>query len=90
MSVSVYANLASLHSQKGNKIKALEYIEKGLQVDDKNPDLYLTRSKIYDSQGKKELAINDLTQILTFAPDNLFAKTGLAALKKIMVTWMVL
>jgi Tfp pilus assembly protein PilF len=53
MSVSVYANLASLHSQKGNKVKALEYIQKGLQVDDKNADLYLTRSKIYDSQGKK-------------------------------------
>ncbi|WP_343680494.1 tetratricopeptide repeat protein [Chryseobacterium arthrosphaerae] len=82
MSVSVYANLASLHSMKGNKIKALEYIQKGLQVDDKNPDLYLTRSKIYDGQGKKDLAINDLNQILTFAPDNIFAKTGLATLKK--------
>lgn len=82
MSVSVYVNLASLHSQKGNKIKALEYIQKGLQVDDKNPDLYLTRSKIYDGQGKKDLAMNDLNQILTFAPDNIFAKTGLANLKK--------
>lgn len=82
MSVSVYANLASLHSQKGNKTKALEYIAKGLQVDDKNPDLYLTRSKIYDAQGKKDLAIQDLNQILTFVPDNIFAKTGLANLKK--------
>ncbi len=82
MSVSVYANLASLHSQKGNKAKALEYIAKGLQVDDKNPDLYLTRSKIYDAQDKKDLAIQDLNQILTFAPDNIFAKTGLANLKK--------
>ncbi|REC44668.1 tetratricopeptide repeat protein [Chryseobacterium pennipullorum] len=82
MSVSVYANIASLHSQKGNKVKALEYIQKGLQVDDKNADLYLTRSKIYDGQGKKDFAIKDLNQILTFAPDNIYAKTGLANLKK--------
>lgn len=82
LSAPVYANIASLHSQKGNKVKALEYVEKGLQVDDKNPDFYLTRSKIYDSQGKKDLAIKDLNQILTFAPDHLFAQTGLANLKK--------
>ncbi|ASE60589.1 tetratricopeptide repeat protein [Chryseobacterium indologenes] len=82
MSAPVYADLASLHSQKGNKAKALEYIDKGLQVDDKNPEFYLTRSKIYDSQGKKDLAIRDLNQILSFAPDNIFAKTGLANLKK--------
>jgi tetratricopeptide (TPR) repeat protein len=31
---------------------------------------------------EKELAIKDLDQILTFAPDNIFAKTGLANLKK--------
>ncbi|WP_312389054.1 tetratricopeptide repeat protein [Chryseobacterium sp.] len=82
LSAPVYANLASLHSQKGNKVKALEYVEKGLQVDPENVDLYLTRSKIYDGQGKKELAIKDLNQILSFAPDNIFAKTGLATLKK--------
>ncbi|MFZ4927908.1 tetratricopeptide repeat protein [Chryseobacterium sp. Mn2064] len=82
MSVSVYANLASLYSQKGNKAKALEYVEKGLKVNAENPDLYLTRSKIYDSQGKTDLAMKDLNQILTFAPDNIFAKTGLANLKK--------
>ncbi len=89
MSAPVYADLASLHSQKGNKAKALEYIDKGLQVDDKNPEFYLTRSKIYDSQGKKDLAIRDLNQILSFAPDNIFAKTGLANLKKITVTLKV-
>ncbi len=82
MSAPVYADLASLHSQKGNKAKALEYIDKGLQVDEKNPEFYLTRSKIYDSQGKKDLAIRDLNQILSFAPDNIFAKMGLANLKK--------
>jgi len=82
LSGSVYANLASLNSQKGNKAKALEYISKGLTVDAENPEFYLTRSKIYDSQGKKDLALNDLKQILTFAPDNIFAKTGMANLKK--------
>lgn len=77
-SVSVYVNLASLYSQKGDKTKALEYIENGLKLDAENPDFYLIRSKIYDSQGKKEMAMKDLT----FAPDNIFAKTGLANLKK--------
>lgn len=81
-SASVYVNLASLHSQKGDKAKALEYIENGLKLDAENPDFYLIRSKIYDSQGKKELAMKDLNQILSFAPDNIFAKTGLANLKK--------
>ncbi|UCA60000.1 tetratricopeptide repeat protein [Chryseobacterium rhizoplanae] len=82
MSVSVYENLSSLYSQKGDKKKALEYIESGLKVDDKSADLYLTRSKIYEIQDKKEQAKADLNHILTFAPDNIFAKTGLANLKK--------
>ncbi|WP_160138794.1 tetratricopeptide repeat protein [Chryseobacterium sp. c4a] len=82
MSVSVYENLASLYSQKGDKKKALEYVESGLKVNDKSPDLYLTRSKIYESQDKKDLAKADLNHILNFEPDNLFAKTGLANLKK--------
>lgn len=82
LSGPVYANLASLHSQKGSKTKALEYIATGLKIEPENPEFYLTRSKIYDSQGKKDLAQNDLKQILTFAPDNIFAKTGLANLKK--------
>jgi Tfp pilus assembly protein PilF len=56
MSVSVYENLSSLYSQKGDKKKALEYIESGLKVDDKSADLYLTRSKIYEIQDKKEQA----------------------------------
>ncbi|WP_250253091.1 tetratricopeptide repeat protein [Chryseobacterium sp. Marseille-Q3244] len=82
MSISVYENLSSLYSQKGDKKKALEYIESGLKVNDKSPDLYLTRSKIYETQDKKDLAKTDLNHILTFAPDNIFAKTGLANLKK--------
>lgn len=82
LSISVYENLASLQGQKGDKKKALDYIEKGLKLDDKNVDLYLTRSKIYDSQDNKELAKADLMHILTFAPDNIFARTGLANLKK--------
>ncbi|UHO36774.1 tetratricopeptide repeat protein [Chryseobacterium capnotolerans] len=82
LSVSIYENLASLSSQKGDKKKALEYIEKGLKVDEKSVDLYLTRSKIYDSQDNKELAKADLNHILSFEPDNIFAKTGLANLKK--------
>ncbi|AZB07861.1 hypothetical protein EG344_02860 [Chryseobacterium sp. G0162] len=82
MSISVYENLSSLYSQKGDKKKALEYIESGLKVNDKSPDLYLTRSKIYETQDKKDLAKADLNHILTFAPDNIFAKTGLANLKK--------
>ncbi len=82
MSVSVYENLASLYSQKGDKARALNYIEKGLKINDKKPELYLTRSKIYESQDKKDLAKQDLNQILSFEPDNLFAKTGLANLKK--------
>lgn len=82
ISISVYENLSSLYSQKGDKKKALEYIESGLKVNDKSADLYLTRSKIYEAQGKKDLAKADLNQILTFAPDNIFAKTGLANLKK--------
>jgi hypothetical protein len=39
---------------------------------------------------EKELAIKDLDQILTFAPDNIFAKTGLANLKKAVVILMEL
>ena len=46
VSAPVYANLASLHSQKGSKEKALQYIGQGLKVDPENADMYLTRSKI--------------------------------------------
>lgn len=82
MSASVYANLGSLHNQKGSKTKALDYLNKGLMIDDQNAEMYLTRSKVYENLGKKDLAEKDLRQILTFAPDNIFARTGLANLKK--------
>ncbi|MEI7488116.1 MAG: tetratricopeptide repeat protein [Chryseobacterium sp.] len=82
VSASVYANLASLNSQRGSKAKALDYIDKGLQIEPENVDMYLTRSKIYESQEKKDLASKDLNQILSFASDNIYAKTGLANLKK--------
>ncbi len=81
-SVSVYENLASLHNQKGSKTKALEYTNTGISLESENADLYLLRSKIYESLGKKDLAQQDLNHILSFAPDNIFARTGLANLKK--------
>ena len=82
LSVSVYENLAALHNTKGSRPKALEYINSGLKVEEQNANLYLLRSKVYDNMGKKDLALKDLNYILTFAPDNLFAKTGLATLKR--------
>ncbi|KNB60176.1 tetratricopeptide repeat protein [Chryseobacterium sp. Hurlbut01] len=82
MSAAVYANLGSLHNQKGSKTKALDYLNKGLMIDDQNAEMYLTRSKVYENLGKKDLAEKDLRQVLTFAPDNIFARTGLANLKK--------
>lgn len=81
-SVSVYENLASLHNQKGNKAKALEYINTGISLEPESANLYLLRSKIYENLGKKDLAQQDLKYILSFAPDNIFARTGLANLKK--------
>lgn len=81
MSVPAYVNMASVQSMKGDKQKALEYITKGLKAEQESPDLYLTRSRIYDDMGKKDLAKEDLNTILTFAPDNLYARTGLASLK---------
>jgi tetratricopeptide (TPR) repeat protein len=47
-SVSVYENLASLHNQKGNKTKALEYINTGISLEPESANLYLLRSKIYE------------------------------------------
>ncbi|WBV60584.1 tetratricopeptide repeat protein [Chryseobacterium camelliae] len=82
-SVSVYENLASLHNQKGSKTKALEYVNTGISLEETdNANLYLLRSKIYENLGKKDLAQQDLNHVLTFAPDNIFARTGLANLKK--------
>jgi tetratricopeptide (TPR) repeat protein len=82
-SISVYENLASLHNQKGSKTKALEYVNTGISLlETDSPDLYLLRSKIYENLGKKDLAQKDLNHVLSFAPDNIFARTGLANLKK--------
>lgn len=81
-SAAVYANLGSLHNQKGSKTKALDYLNKGLIADDQNAEMYLTRAKVYENLNKKDLAEKDLNQILSFAPDNIFARTGLANLKK--------
>lgn len=81
-SVAVYANLGSLHNQKGSRTKALDYLNSGLKIDSENAEMYLTRAKVYEGLGKKDLAEKDLLQILTFAPDNIFARTGLANLKK--------
>jgi len=81
-SVVVYENLASLHHQKGNRTKALEYANAGVKLEPETADIYLIRSKIYTALGKKDLAMADLQQILTFDSGNLFAKTGLANLKK--------
>lgn len=82
MSTAVYANLGSLHNQKGSRTKALDYLNKGLQIDPENAEMYLTRAKVYENLNKKDLAEKDLKQIMTFAPDNIFARTGLANLKK--------
>ncbi len=81
MSVPGYVNMASIQSMKGNKPKALEYIATGLKAEQENPDLYLTRARIYEDMGKTDLAKQDLNTILNFAPDNLYARTGLASLK---------
>lgn len=82
MSAAVYANLGSLHNQKGSKTKALDYLNKGLLIEEENIEMYLTRAKVYENLNKKDLAEKDLKQILSFAPDNIFARTGLANLKK--------
>lgn len=82
MSAAVYANLGSIHGQKGNKQSALDYLNQGLKLEPENAEMYLTRSKVYENLGKKDLAAKDLNQILTFAPDNIYARTGLANLKK--------
>lgn len=82
LSAAVYLNLGSIHNQKGSKPKALEYLNKGLQIEPENAELYLTRSKVYENLGKKDLAEKDLNQILTFDAQNIFARTGLANLKK--------
>jgi len=81
-SIAVYENLASLHNQKGNRTKALEYANTGVKLEPENAEIYLIRSKIYNNLGKKDLAMADLKQILTFAPDNILARTALANLKK--------
>jgi tetratricopeptide (TPR) repeat protein len=66
-----------LHNQKGNKTKALEYINTGISLEPESANLYLLRSKIYENLGKKDLAQKDLQYILSFAPDNILARTGL-------------
>lgn len=81
-SPTAYANLGALHYQKGSKTKALEYLDKGLKVDAENAEMYLTRAKVYESLGKKDLAEKDLKHVLTFDAKNIFAKTGLANFKK--------
>lgn len=82
LSPKVFAQLGILHQQKGSKTKALEYLDKGIALDDKNSEMYLTRAKVYESLGKKDLAEKDLKQVLTFDTNNILAKSGLANFKK--------
>lgn len=80
--INSYINLGSLHSQKGNKEKALNYIKLGLMLDDQNPDLYLIRAKVYEDQKKMDLAEADYKNLISFQPENMIARSNYAIMKK--------
>lgn len=80
--INTYINISSLHNQKGDKEKALQYIKLGLMLDDQNADLYLTRAKIYEDQKKNDLAEKDYLNIISFQPENIIARSNFAIMKK--------
>lgn len=79
--IQSYINLSSLHSQKGDKEKALQYVKLGLMLDDQNADLYLTRAKVYEDQKKNDLAEKDYQTIIGYQPSNMIARSNYAILK---------
>lgn len=80
--LSAYINLSSLHQQKGDKAKALEYVRLGLMIDDSNADLKITRAKVYEDQKKNDLADAEYKNLVASSPDNLIARTNYAVFKK--------
>ncbi len=80
--INSYINLSSMHSQKGDKEKALQFVKLGLMLDDQNADLYLTRAKIYEDQKKNDLAEADYKNLISFQPDNIIARSNYAIMKK--------
>lgn len=80
--INSYINLSSMHSQKGDREKALQIIKLGLMLDDQNSDLYLTRAKIYEDQKKIDLAEADYKNLISFQPENTIARSNYAIMKK--------
>lgn len=61
---------------------AVSELTQAIQIDDKNPDAYLSRASAYDAMGKPDEAIADLTKAISIDPTNAQAYLQRAMLYK--------
>ncbi|WP_339728475.1 HEAT repeat domain-containing protein [uncultured Gimesia sp.] len=59
--------------------EALQYADKGLEIDDKEPRLYVAKGLIYKNQSQTAAAMKQLQKAIEIDPRNSFAHTILAS-----------
>jgi len=66
-----YANLGLTYLRMGKYKDAEKQLRKAIKIDSKDPDIRLILATVYEMDSKKEKAISELTEALTFAPDHI-------------------
>ncbi|XP_051878680.1 sperm-associated antigen 1-like isoform X2 [Pristis pectinata] len=87
-SISVMPNVTAFNNRAQTEIKlqewqkALDDVEKVLELDPGNLKAYLRRATVYKHLGNHQAAINDLKKVLQAEPDNSIAKNLLQELEQ--------
>jgi len=68
-----YANLGLTYLRSGKYDDAKKQLAKAIQIDPKDPDIRLILSTVYQMNDERGLAINELKEALTFAPNHIKA-----------------
>jgi FG-GAP-like repeat/ASPIC and UnbV/Tetratricopeptide repeat len=77
-----YANLGLTYLRMGKYPEAEKQLQKAKKIDEKDPDIRLILSTVYQMSDRRDLAISELKQALEFVPDHiktLYALTELYA-----------
>lgn len=66
-----YANLGLTYLRMGKYPEAEKQLQKAIKIDEKDADIRLILATVYQMSDKREKAISELKQALTFAPDHI-------------------
>ncbi len=84
MDANLFNNRAIAYLKEGNINKALADINKALQINDANPDFYITLSDIYMAMGNGKKCENALLKAMNLKDDNINALLKLGELNFIL------